>query len=57
MDITGTGEDTFSASNTPLQTNGWKHIAFPVDRFVFSNDAYNNKDKKATVAAVMANVY
>lgn len=56
MDITGTREDTFSASNTPLQTNGWKHIAFPVDRFVFSNDAYNNKDKKATVAAVMANI-
>lgn len=51
-DITVTADGTFATSNTSLQTNGRKHIAFPVDRLVFSSNAYTHSDKKETRTAV-----
>jgi len=56
--FTVTADGTFATSHTPLQTNGYKHIAFPVDRLVFSNNAYADSDKKETTPAITtASIY
>lgn len=44
--MTVTGDSTFSASKTFLQTNGCKLIAMSVHCFVFRNNGYSYNDKR-----------